>query len=154
MCSIVCNCFCLIHIKRHLSLSFSDPAPDVPGGAEVDRLALFLESGWSDMALFLSKLKSSFWEKKRKEEDSLIFFVYNIYNCTLAAEQKALSGPFVRWRHTTDVFTSQQIEYAIILKEKKKSRSIAQSFFFKVIKGDTKFVFLLFTLSWHIRKKE
>ena len=84
MCSIVCNCFCLIHIKRHLSLSFSDPAPDVPGGAEVDRLALFLESGWSDMALFLSKLKSSFWEKKRKEEDSLIFLVYNIYNCTLA----------------------------------------------------------------------
>lgn len=36
-----------IHIRRHLSLSFSDegPAPDVPGGADAERLALFLESG-------------------------------------------------------------------------------------------------------------
>ncbi len=76
----VCVCVCVynvgimvmegIHIKRHLSLSFSDddPAPDVPGGAEADRLALFLESGWSDMALFLSKLKSSFSNQEKKEK--------------------------------------------------------------------------------------
>lgn len=51
-----------IHINRHLSLSFSDevPAAAEPGGAEAERLALFFESGWSDMALFLSRLKSSF----------------------------------------------------------------------------------------------
>jgi hypothetical protein len=69
---------------------------------------------------------------ERKREKKIVWYsLCIIYNCTLAAEQKALSGPFVRWRHTTDVFTSQQIEYAIILKEKKKSRSIAQSFFFQ-----------------------
>lgn len=67
-----------IHITRHLSFSFSDEVPDAePGGAEADRLALFFESGCSDMALFLSRLKSSFFRNHiHYFESSLIYLDY------------------------------------------------------------------------------
>ena len=46
------------HITEHLSFFSEEPEED-PAGADVDRLALLFESGCNDMALFLSRAKSS-----------------------------------------------------------------------------------------------